>query len=303
MISNKQYNSIEHILTYYGLKIVPTKMYGYILGIFFKKIMQKDLDLKNPKTLSEKIQYIKLFEKNDLKTLLTDKIEAKKYVKNLIPTINVPQIYAESDNFCDIDWQQLPNIFVLKTNHACKTNILIDNKSKVTKSEYDNYVKYYNYILHKNFSFYGFLELQYKNIVPRIFAEEYIGEGNFRPLQEYEIWCFHGEPLIIRYTISANSSESYFLKAYHYDVNWNKLDFDIFFSNEEIIPKPKNLDKILDYARILSQNINFVRVDLTEVNDKIYFGEMTFTPYSGFIKFIPEKYDLIYGEKLKIAKL
>lgn len=286
--------NISQKFQYWILKLSPKQFYPLLLEILYKKIMQKPLNLKNPATLSEKIQWIKLNDNKPLKTLLSDKISVKKYIKENLPELKIAKIYKEYNSFTEIDFDKLPETFVIKTNHAYKTHYFILDKNKITENEYKKYEKFYKKVLSVNYAYWGELELQYKNIKPKIYIEEYLREEIGSHFQEYEIYCFNGKPEFLALIIK----EGYDRQLYTYDVNWKKLEFKLFFGNDNEIPKPINLDKILSYATLLANDFKFVRVDFFEINNELYFGEMSFTPFAGYIRFEPEKYDLIYGQKL-----
>ncbi len=144
----------------------------------------------------------------------------------------------------------------------------------------------------------GVLELQYKDIIPKIYVEEYLENNKEHSIDEYEVYCFNGNPEFIKYTAHI---EGYGMKISYITPKWEKADYNLFFeSYEDIIPDNYNQDKILEYSKFLSKDFIFARVDFFEVKRKLYFGEMTFSPFMGNIKFCPNEYDFILGKKLKI---
>ncbi len=314
MIIHADYDSPEYNRKYLFTKYLPEKFYPIVLKYYYKKKFNRILDLKNPKRLSEKILWSILYDRNPMKTILSDKLKAKEYVSKLIPQLKNAEVYQMADLFEELDFKKAPETFVIKTNHAWNSHILIDDKNRITKEEYNDYKKFYEKILNINYAYWGTPELQYKNIKPQIFLEEYLHSNEEKSIiREYEIYCFNGKPEFLNYFVSfsgnpesdcsAISEKQDFLQAQCFDLSWNKSDFKIRFSNNLCAPKSINKKRILDYAEILSTGFEFVRIDFFEIDTELYFGEFTFSPYSGFIQFIPEKYDLFYGNKLKIKKL
>lgn len=267
--------------------------------------MKKSLDLKNPKTFSEKLQYIKLYEQNPLKKQLSDKLKAKEWVKNLIPEIQLPEIYTCAEQFSNLDFNKCPSSFVLKTNHSCKTNMLIKNKNELLTTDFKRTKKYYDKTLKKNYAYITGLELQYSDIKPKVYAEEFLcnklGMYNFE-LSEYEVFCFNGVPEFISF-VSTHKTKDGEMISPQCLLNTDMKPADFTFPLSKInykIPKDKVACTILEYAKILSKDFNFVRCDFMVCDDVVYFCEMTFNPYSGMVIFYPDEYDLFYGNKFKL---
>ncbi|MBQ8886240.1 MAG: hypothetical protein IJY61_00880 [Candidatus Gastranaerophilales bacterium] len=256
-----------------------------------------------PQRLSEKILKSCLDDKDIKKTKLTDKLKAKEYVKNVIPDLKYAKVYQIADSFNELDFSFAPNSFVIKTNHAWKTHILVQDKRLLKSTDYNEFKQYYKSVLSINYAYWGSYELQYKNITPKIFLEEYLCFENEGFIKEYEVYCFKGKPMFINYLISPNYTPDLFncqsdiVKSQIFDTNWEQANFKIRFSSGLSTPDTKNKELILTYAEKLSYGFDFVRIDIFEIGDELYFGEFTFSPYSGFITFIPEKFDLIYGQK------
>ncbi len=291
--------SLRYIIRYLFLKhfLLFCK---FILKIKVKKLFKRDLDLNSPRRLSDKIQWIKLYGNKKNKTYLCDKILVKDFVSKKIPELKIAKVYQQGNSFKDLNINKLPNSFVLKTNHAWKTNTIILNKNILTKKEIETINKEYKRFLKINFAYWSYYELQYKDIKPQIFAEEFLGE--YENIANYEAWCFNGKVEFVSYRFVRKDSNTH-LKSYQYFFNskWEPVDFYIDFKGEDYPPTIINKEKVIKYAEILSNNIDFVRVDFMEKNKELYFGEMTFTPYSGFFQFIPDKYDYIFGDKLILA--
>ena len=293
---NSDYLSIKYLLRYLSFRTIPKFFWQFVLQKKYKNILNKHLDFERPLRLSEKIQYLKLNEKNRQKTLLSDKLEVKKYISTILPELKFAKVYQVGKCFKDIDFESLPTSFILKTNHAWKTNWYVEDKFKISKDELIFYRKSYDNVLKINYAYWSYYEMHYENITPKIFAEELLVQiDKTVGINNYEVYCFSGVPEFIQIR-TANPNES--IKQCVYSTNWDKLQFDISWGNLDYFPKPKFLHKMIEYSEILSKDFNFVRIDYMECNNELYFCEMTFTPASGFLNFKPNIFDLYYGHKL-----
>jgi len=252
--------------------------------------MGKALDLKNPQTFNEKLQWLKLYDRRPEYTTMVDKYEAKKYVAErigeeyIIPTLGV------WDKFEDIDFGLLPNQFVMKCTHDSGGLVIVRDKSKM---DIEAAKKKINACLKKNY-FWGGREWPYKNVKPRIIAEQYLEDSIHDELIDYKFMCFNGEPKCLFLCLDRHSDEG--LKIDVYDMDWNPMPFGRKRKRSgRHIPKPKCFNEMAKMARKLSEGIPFVRVDFYEVNGQIYFGELTFFPASGMEEFKPEHYDELLG--------
>ena len=274
---------------------IPESEYPNILKKWYKEKKKEELNLNNPLTFCQKIQWLKIFDRNPLKTKLADKFLVKKWVENkigiqyIIPTIGV------WDKFENIDFNILPEKFVLKCNHGSGMNLIVTNKSKINMKIAK---KKFNKWMNTNFAFVNGLELEYKNISHKIIAEEYIENIN-GDVFDYKLWCFNG---ICDY-IMVLSERKKKLKMSFYDKNWNFLSYHYMKKHKKPFNKPNNLNKLLKLGEILSNNFKFVRVDFYILNNNtIKFGEMTFHPYSGVEQWENKKTDEIFGKKLKLKE-
>lgn len=296
MIILNDYNYFSVWLRYYLLKYSPSRFYKALIKYFYKNEYGIELSYNNPLRLSEKLNILKL-KNNDFKSFLSDRLNSKKYVLENLKGLNCLKVYQVANSFDELDFDKLPKTFLLKTNHACKTGILVKDKDKLTKEQINKYRKYYKKVLSINYAFWGTLELQYKNVKPVIYAEEYLEHDENSLFKEYEVYCINGVPEFIQYTV--NNDVSFDVSFLNSD--WEKADFDLFVSRKKFYaPDSKNLYNIINYSKELSKEFEFVRVDFFEKDDILYFAEVTFTPFMGNIKFVPEKYDFIMGDKLKI---
>ena len=270
-----------------GLHIINDKLY---LKILFKIHFNKKLDLKNPKTFNEKLQWLKLYDRNKIYTSMVDKYEVKKIVSDIIgeeyiiPTIDV------YDKFDDIKFNALPNQFVIKCTHDSGGLVIVKNKLKLDiEFAKRKITKNLNY----NYYYFG-REWPYKNVKPRIIVEKYMNDGKNNELVDYKLMCFNGKVKCI-FTCTDRYSEG--LNVTFFDTNWNKMPFERHYpASPKSIEKPQKLELMINLAEKLSGAIPFVRVDFYEINNKIYFGELTFYPGSGLEEFTPEEWDYKLGE-------
>lgn len=238
-----------------------------------------NLNLDKPLTINDKINWIKIHP-TKLKSFCTDKIKSHEYVKEIIgEDICIPIIktYKSTD---EINFDELPEKFVLKCNHGCAYNIIIKDKKSLdkikTKSKLDKW-------LSTNFSYIGGYEMQYDDIQRRIYAEQYMGD-----ITDYKFWCFNGEPKFWAYSLGNNGGLTEHLNFY--DLNNNLLDLNnaIHPRDPSIVPEfpnEKQFQEMVEISKKLSSDFDFVRVDLYLIDNKIYVGELTFTPSAGWMNF------------------
>lgn len=272
---------------------LPDRIY---LLIKFKTRMGKFPNLRNPETFNEKLQWLKLHDRKPEYSAMVDKHEVKKYIadrigeKYVIPTIGL------WERFEDIDFEKLPDQFVLKCTHDSGGLIICKDKGKL---DMETARKKVTRSLGKNYYWHA-REWPYKNVKPRILAEPFMkdGENDFLPV--YKFMCFHGEPRIIQ-TIQndkqPNESIDYF------DTEWNLLELRQNFPNsEKSLSKPEKLDEMCGLARKLSKGHAFLRVDFYVINGVIKFSEFTFYSDAGFSKFTPESWDHILGKWIELPQ-
>ena len=254
----------------------------------------KKLNLKNPVFYSEKIQWLKLYEVKENYSQYVDKLEVRSFVKEKIGEDHLIPLIGIYNSVSEIDWKSLPDKFVLKCTHGSGSNIVCEDKSKLNYKDSSRKLKKW---VERNYYWYG-RSKPYKNIKPRIIAEEYMVDDSGFELKDYKIFCFNGEPKIIQVDYSHFTNN----KRNIYDTEWNYLPVSFLYNSDPnvAINKPKNLSKMLDIARTLSNSFVHVRIDLYVVFDKIYFGEMTFFPESGFGEFEPSTFSKEMGNYIKI---
>lgn len=250
-------------------------------------------DLDNPRTFNEKIQWIKLHSENELYTRLADKYLVRDWVAEKIGEEYLIPLIGAWDNFDDIDFDSLPDKFVLKANHGCKYNYIVYDKSKFNQTDARN--KFARW-MKENFAW-NSLELHYKNIPKKIIAEEYL-ENSEKNLNDYKIFCFNGKPKYIMYVTDRMES----IKSAFYDLEWNLMPFVFNFPRYTgEVERPPQLEEMIRLAGILAEGFPHVRVDFYALNDgSIKFGEMTFTTSSGFCRWEPKEYNRILGDMIEL---
>ena len=279
------------------LNWVPDSLYLKIM--FWARLGQK-LDYKNPKTLNEKIQLLKLRDRNEDYIKWVDKYAVRSYIEEklgkdyLIPLVGGPWERIE-----DIDFSKLPSQFVLKCTHDSGGLVICTDKNNL---DIEKVKKKINKSLNTNYYWSG-REWPYKYVRPQIIAEKYMVDKSGRELKDYRILCFNGEPDNIMICTGRNSSEG--VKYYFFSPDWQFLRYN---HGDELMPEdftiaaPDNLSEMLDIARALSQGTKLSRVDLYEAAGQVWFGEITLYPDSGFDTDILPSTDLLFGMKLDVSE-
>lgn len=256
--------------------------------------MRKFPNLENPKTYNEKLQWLKLNDIHPEYELLVDKYESKFIVSQMIGGGIIPTI-GVWEYFDDIDFDLFPDQFVLKTTHDSGGVVVVKDKSKMDIAKVRAKIEK---SLRNNF-FYQHREYPYKNIKPRIIAEKYMVDESGTELKDYKFFCFDGEPKMLYVA----TDRPYDTRFDFFDMDWNHLPFKQGhpLATKEI-KKPAGFEEMKEIARKLSKGIPHVRVDLYDINGKIFFGELTFFHLSGNVPFEPEEWDYKIGEWLKLPK-
>ena len=273
---------------------LPDKVY---LKWKFRLIMGYKLNLRNPQTFNEKLQWLKLYDRNPEYTKMVDKYEVRKYIKEKIGEEYLIPILGVCERFDDIDFDNLPNKFVIKCNHDSGGLVICKDKSKL---DIESARRKINSSLKRNY-YYSGREWPYKNVKPKILIEKYMEDKVNKELIDYKIMCFNGKP---KFSFTCTERYKGGLKVTFFDLNWEKMTFTRHYPSSDIkINKPINYDKMLDFSKKLSENIPFVRVDWYEINGKLYFGELTFYPGCGFEEFEHKEWDLKIGKYIDLSKV
>ena len=275
--------------------ILPDSLYIRLKYFYnFKKFP----NLKNPKTFNEKLQWLKLHDRNPEYTKMVDKYEVRKYIADKVGEEYLIPLLGVWDSADDVDFDSLPNQFVLKCNHnsgtgmvICKDKSSLDIDATREKLRQGLKEKY----------FYSGREWPYKNVKPRIIAEKYMVDESGIELKDYKIFCFNGEPEYVEVDLNRHIEH----KLNPYDFDWNPLNFCDSSKNDYSadIKRPEKIEEMRKIAKKLADGIDYIRVDFYSINSKIYIGELTFYPGSGFIKFEPIEIDLKYGQLLQLKGL
>lgn len=259
----------------------------------------RKLDLKNPKTYNEKLQWLKLYDRRPEYTTMVDKYAAKDYVTSIVGEEHVIPTYGVWNRVEDIDWDNLPNQFVLKTTHDSGGIVICRDKSKLDiKAAMDKLKRG----LESDFYYEG-REWPYKNVPHRIIAEEYVeSDSETNDLPDYKFFCFDGEVKAM-FIATERQKEGEDVKFDYFSPQFEPLPFKQSHEHATVLPaKPKHFEEMKEVAAKLSKGKPQVRVDLYEVGDRVLFGELTFFHFSGFAPFYPEKWDEIFGEWILLPK-
>lgn len=264
----------------------------------YRCALKKELNLENPQTFTEKLNWQKLYDRNPLYTKLVDKYEVKKYVADLIGDEYLIKTIGVYDTANQIDFNSLPSQFVLKCTHDSGDIIICKDRNVL---DIDNARKKLNKGLQNNF-YYDSREWPYKNVRPRIIAEEYMEDSKTHELRDYKFFCFDGrvECMFVA-SDRQNREEPYFD---FFDMDYHHLKIRNGHPNSENLPaKPLRFEKMKELASILSKGLPQVRVDFYEVDGKVYFGEFTFFHFGGFTPFEPVEWDYKLGSWIDLSKV
>ncbi len=273
--------------------ILSDKMF---IKIEYKNRMRKKLNLKNPQTFNEKLQWLKLYDRKSVYTKMVDKYEVKSYVADkigdeyIIPTLGV------WDSFDEIDFDKLPDQFVLKCTHDSGGLVICRDKSKLNKERAKKKIEL---SLKRNYYYHG-REWAYKGVKPRVIAEKYMEDSNGKSLTDYKFYCFNGKPeyLYVSYGLENHATASISFLTLDWEfAAFYRSDFKPF---KELPAKPSKFNEMLVLAEKLAQGCDFIRVDLYQIGEQIYFSELTFSPCSGFMPFKPSEWDSKLGELISL---
>jgi len=270
----------------------------YLKKMFLENVGYK-LNLQSPTTYNEKLQWLKLYDRNPLYTQLVDKCEVKEYVKDVIGAEYVVPLYGVWESFDEINFDLLPSKFVLKCTHDCGGLVICKDKSKLNMAEAKSKI---DKALNENY-YYRTREWPYKNVKPRIIAEQLVEISDSDDLPDYKFFCFDGivKAMFIATERNIPGEE---VKFDFYDREFNHLSIIQGHENNKNNPpqKPLMFEKMVDLAEQLSKGIPHVRVDFYEANGKIYFGEMTFFHFGGMVPFDPMGIDSQWGSYINLPK-
>lgn len=275
--------------------IFPDKLY---LRFKFHLAMGKKMNLKNPKSFNEKLQWLKLYDRKPEYTQMVDKFEAKKYVAQIIGEEYIIPTLGIYDSVDEIDLNKLPDQFVLKCTHDSGGIAICKDKTQLNFEAVKKKLKKFQ----KRKYYYQSREWPYKNVKPRIIAEKYMIDESGYELKDYKFFCFDGIPKIL-FIASDRGSSTEETKFDFFDMNFNHLPITNGHKNsKKQINCPKTFEKMKYLATRLSKDIPHVRVDFYDIYGKVKFGELTFSHFGGMVPFEPEKWDYTLGEWIKLPQ-
>lgn len=281
----------------YMTRLIPDSLY---LRLKYLQRVKKFLNLKAPKTFNEKLQWLKLHDRNPEYTKMVDKYEVREYIKEKIGEEYLIPLFGVWDSFDEIDFDKLPEQFVLKCTHDSGGLVICKDKSKLDIEKARQKI---NRALKNNYYWHG-REWPYKNVKPRIIAEKYMSnDGNIdTELTDYKFSCFNGRVDNVMLCLERSTGD---VKFRYFDKEWNLLRYDVqgkALQKGYTIPKPEKMDEMFELAGKLSEGIRYLRVDLYHSENKIYFGELTFFPQSGFDTDILKETDELFGSYLDLNR-
>lgn len=270
---------------------IPSRVY---IKVLYKKRIGRKLDLRKPTRYTEKLQWLKLNDHNPDYTKMVDKYEVKKYIAETIGEEYVIPTYGVWNSFDEIDFSKLPNQFVLKCTHDSGGLVICRNKQDF---DFKNARKKISKCLKTNY-YLKYREWPYKNVKPRIIAEQYMEDSDNSCLTDYKFFCFNGIPKIMY--ISKDKSEN--PGTDFFDMNYNHLELKMRDNNSKILPeKPLLFEKMKKISSVFANKIAHIRVDFYMINNHLYIGELTFYHMSGFQKITPDDWDYKLGNMLDIS--
>ncbi len=303
----KSLNTLNKFIRYFskGVELLATKGYLHWMNdrtyikLLYKGYFGHNPNLKNPSTYNEKLQWLKLHDHNPLYTQLVDKYRVREYVQDKIGKEYLIPLLGVWDNPEQIVFSELPNQFVLKCNHD--TGSVIVCKNKQTFDSKDAKAKLRRCLA--NGTYWYTREWPYKNVRPCVIAEEYMEDDTYHELRDYKFFCFDGLPKAM-YVATGRMNPDAPTSFDFFDMNYNHLAIKQGHPNAKVTPdKPHNFEKMKELAKILSEGLPHVRVDFYEINNKVYFGEMTFYHMGGVYPFVPDCWDKTFGDWLNLPSI
>lgn len=268
------------------------------IKLIYRIRMHERLNLENPKTFTEKLQYLKLYNRNPLYTRMVDKVSVKEYVSSLIGEEHVIPTLAIYDRAEDIDFNALPDSFVMKVSHDSGGLVICKNKNGLNKEETREKLKKalrFDYFRYSR-------EWPYKDVKRKILVEKYMKNGDSDELVDYKFYCFNGKPEFLYFSRHEHQENE---EITFYTLDWKEAPFQRSDHKRLSIKpeKPQTLAEMIKTAEILSRSIPFVRIDLYEINGRVYFGEFSFYPTGGLFELTPKIYNRKTGDLLDIGSI
>ncbi len=291
LIRNKAFRSLLEKIIW----VFPDK---WVIKCQYRALVGRWPNLKNPKRFSEKIDWYKLYYRDPLMTQCVDKHLEKDYLKEKGFEDYVPKTLQVKDRIEEIDFEQLPDSFIIKCNNGYGNNVIVHNKSRM---DIDSIYKTFNEWHSTTPVVFG-REWAFIDVVPKIMVEELLvsKDGTQKgDLNDYKVMCFNGEPRVVWVDIDRYSDHC----RNFYDLQWNQLPVESDCPvSKAPVPKPYGLEKMIEIAGVLAKDFPFVRVDFYSVNNRVYIGEMTFYPWSGCVNYKPDSFDFELGDMFKLPQ-
>ncbi len=286
---------LEYFMYFLDKKRIIKMKDDEYLNIIYKKVFGEELNLENPETFNEKLNWLKIYDRKEIYTQMVDKFKAKQYVKDIIGEEYIIPIIGVYKKFREIDFENLPEKFVIKSTNDSGGVVICKNK---TNFDIKKAKKKINKSLKNNF-YYEYREWPYKNVKPRIIIEKYVEQN----LINYRVYCFNGKAkyiyMYIEQEVNESKPEPKFCNIYN--TKWELQNFhQNTLPDKKKYSKPEKLNDMIKLAEKLSRNTKFLRVDFYIDNGKILFSEMTFFPGAGLSKFYPQEVDKLLGDELQI---
>lgn len=278
-----------------ALKFIPDEP---MIKLQYRLKLGRKLNLKNPSRYSEKIQWYKLNYRDERMPICVDKYRVREFIKAKGLSNILVDLHAAYERVEDIDWDKLPKQFILKTTNGSGTNIICKDKDTLSKEE--TLAKIRGFFQQSSAS--AGREWAYKYVQPKIIVEQLLEDPDSKDgsICDYKFLCFQGKPEYVVYDVDRFTQH----KRNIYDTEWHDchIESDCPCAEGEIAP-PSNLKEMLQVATKLSEDFPAVRVDLYSIRGKIYFGELTFFPWSGYVQFTPDEFDFKLGQAFKIEQI
>lgn len=296
----KVFQEIRNDINYIRMSRLPLSKYEKTIAKLYFRNTKSKMDFENPRTFTQKQQWLKLYDYNPEKVVMSDKYAVRSIIKErfgeeyLIPLVSINGV-DHFYNANDIDFDLLPEKFVMKCNHASGYNFIVEAKSELSEKEISKIKKRLNKWLSKNFAYVNGLELVYRDITPCIVIEEFMGTTD--ELIDYKFLCFSGKPKYVWL------DEGRYLehRRCFLDMDYNEMPFTFnTFDRIKNPKKPDNFGQMKEIAKKLCGNYPFVRVDLYNIRGRIYFGEVTYSSASGYTLPNPPEYDHILSDEIII---
>lgn len=264
------------------------------IRLLYKLKMDKKLNLNPPRTYNEKLQWLKLYDRNPIYPKIVDKYEVRKYIAEKVGENFLVPLIGVYDKFEDINFDDFPNSFVIKCTHNSGGVVICRNKSDFNYTQAQRII---NKNLKKNY-YLNCREWPYKNVQPKIICERLIETADGNPPRDIKVFCFNGIPK----ALFVASDRGRGTKFDFFDIDWNKLDVKQHYPNSDYrLSKPENWEVLLEASRKISEDFPHLRVDfyLDKYGNPL-IGELTLTHFAGWFRFEPDSYDLIFGDWLKL---